>query len=103
MVVTVPTNRTTTSRGYGGDHKAERERWRPVVEAGQAQCAAVTCLEPSRDIAPDAAWDLDHNDARTGYRGPAHALCNRSAGGVAAAAKNNAARGMTIRQWGDPA
>ena len=99
----MPTKRSTTDRGYGGDHEAERERWRATVEAGQAKCSAITCLEPSRAIPPDAEWDLDHNDARTGYRGPAHARCNRSAGGRTAAARINQMRGMTIRQWGDPA
>lgn len=96
-------SRTTKDRGYGGDHKAERKRWRPIVEAGQARCSAVIFLEASRDIAPDDEWDLDHTDARTGYRGPSHARCNRSAGGRAAAAKTNGARGMVVREWGDPA
>jgi hypothetical protein len=38
---------------------------------------------PTRLILAGQEWHLDHNDDRTGYRGPAHALCNTSAGGRA--------------------
>jgi hypothetical protein len=39
---------------------------------------------PARLILLGQQWHLDHNDDRTGYRGPAHARCNTSAGGKAA-------------------
>ncbi len=94
--------KTTSQRGYGSEHRAERERWRPLVKAGEAQCAAIACLKPNRHIAPGDAWDLDHNDDRTGYRGPAHAGCNRSAGGVTAAIRHNPNRDLIVRTWGDP-
>lgn len=85
---------TTTERGYGAQHQAERERWRPVVEAGQATCAR--CGEP---IAPDQPWDLGHTDDRTGYSGPECVPCNRGAGGRNGAAVANARRAMTVRDW----
>lgn len=66
---------------YDHKHRAERERWRPIVEAGQAQCAELVCLMPSRWLAPDTKWDLAHDRTSGGYLGPAHARCNRAEGG----------------------
>lgn len=64
-------------RGYGRQHRIERERWRPLVEAGQALCAR--CGHP---IDPDGPWDLGHADgSRTEYNGPEHVRCNRRVGG----------------------
>lgn len=98
--MTTVTQRTTGDRGYGTDHEAERERWRPIVEAGGVTCAQGVCLEPSRAIPPGSAWDLGHNEDRTAWIGPVHVRCNRSAGGRNAAAKTNAARALTVREWG---
>ena len=39
-------------------------------------------------------WDLDHTPDRRGYRGPAHAKCNRSDG-----AKRRNAKVRRSRQW----
>jgi hypothetical protein len=80
---------TTTERGYGHDHQQERERWRPVVERGEAWCqqgipgngSSGTCLHDSRWIIPGTRWALGHNDARTEWIGPVHADCNASDGG----------------------
>lgn len=77
----MPRPGTTTQRGYGAEHQAERERWRPTVEAGQATCHATRCLERTRAIAPDAEWHLGHNPERTRWTGPEHARCNTSEGG----------------------
>lgn len=66
---------STTSRGYGVAHKKERERWRPIVQAGEALCAR--CDEP---IDPEEDWHLDHTQDRTGYIGVSHADCNIKAG-----------------------
>lgn len=71
------------ARGLGAEHDRLRERWRPLVERGGVHCHAVVCLMPTRLILAGQEWHLDHNDDRTGYRGPAHALCNTSAGGRA--------------------
>lgn len=90
-----PRNNTpsTTARGYGTTHQAERRRWQPIVDAGDAICWR--CQQP---IAPDADWDLGHNDERTGYIGPEHPTCNRSAGGRNGAAAANANRQTTSRE-----
>lgn len=84
----------TTAAGYGGQHKQERAKWVAVVEAGKASCAR--CHKP---IKADDPWDLDHNDDRTGYIGPSHMSCNRSAGGVNGAAVTNSRWTMTVRDW----
>lgn len=69
----------TTARGYGTEHQAERERLRPIVEAGQGWCAEVVCLMPDRWIDPAVdEWELAHTLDRSGYLGPAHRLCNRT-------------------------
>jgi hypothetical protein len=65
---------TTTERGYGPDHRALREQYRPLVEAGMVRCWR--CGEP---INPGDAWDLGHDDLdRSVYRGPEHRAHNRA-------------------------
>lgn len=84
MVTARRRRRTTTERGYGAAHQAERERWRPHVEAGR-----VVCWRCGQIIAPGQPWDLGHDDRdRARYRGPEHPRCNRAAG----ARKGNARR-----------
>lgn len=61
-------------------HRAEKARLRPIVDAGHAYCAEPRCLEPTRWIRPGTAWDLAHNRTTGGYHGAAHARCNRSEG-----------------------
>jgi hypothetical protein len=75
---------TKQQRGYDRHHDHLRERWRPRVERGLVDCHADPCIAPQLRIQPGEAWHLDHTAARTGYRGPAHARCNTSAGGRAA-------------------
>jgi hypothetical protein len=56
------------------------------------------CTRCGRQIEPGQLWDLDHTDDRSGYLGPAHRSCNRSAGAV----KGNRARGAvrrSSREW----
>lgn len=77
----MPNRDSTTERGYGAKHQAEKERHRPTVDAGQAHCAELVCLEPDRWIQPGSAWDLAHDRANGGYLGPAHRRCNRAEGG----------------------
>jgi hypothetical protein len=62
---------STTARGYGSRHQAERKRWKLVVESGAAVC--VRCGLP---IVPGTRWHLDHRDDGLHYLGPAHAICN---------------------------
>lgn len=77
----MPTPGSTTARGYGPEHQAERERWRPDVEAGRVSCHAATCLEPDRLIRPGRPWDLGHTPDRRNWTGPEHRRCNRADGG----------------------
>jgi hypothetical protein len=58
-------------RGYGWSHQQMRERFRPLVEAGE--CACARC---GRQILPWEAWHLDHADGRGSYLGPSHQRCN---------------------------
>ena len=68
---------STSARGYGTSHQAERKRWELVVESGYASC--VRCGLP---IVAGTGWHLDHRDDKLGYLGVSHARCN-----VRAAAK----------------
>jgi hypothetical protein len=70
---------TRQQRGYDAEHERARASLARFVTTGTVPC--VRCRDL---IQPDQPWDLDHNDTRTGYLGPAHATCNRSAGGRAA-------------------
>jgi hypothetical protein len=86
---------TTVQRGYGAQHKAERARWAPLVEAGQAVC--VRCGLP---IQPGSQWHLDHTEDRTGYLGVSHARCNRKAGAKLGARRRWGTRtAITRSRW----
>lgn len=80
----MPKPGSTTARGYDAKHKAERERWRPTVDAGQAMCHATRCLveedSGTRAIRPGATWHLGHTPDRTAWTGPEHERCNTSDG-----------------------
>ena len=60
-------------RKYGPSHRAERLRWLPAVARG-----TVACTRCGLPIPAGAQWDLDH---RVDGSFPAHARCNRAAGG----------------------
>lgn len=84
---------TTTERGYGVEHQAERRRWQTKLDAGET----IPCARCGTPINPDpTAWDLGHTDDRTAWTGPECVHCNRSAG---AQAKQRADR-TTRREWG---
>lgn len=91
---------STTARGYDGRHKAERERWVPIVQAGGVMCArqGPNCI--GKPLAPDQDFDLGHDDQdRTKYNGPECIPCNRGAGGRNGAAVTNSRWTMTVRDW----
>lgn len=75
------TRPSTHARGYGRRHQD--------IRAAHLQGAyGQPCLHCGQTMTQDQDLDLDHTDDRLGYRGFAHAGCNRSAG----ARKGNAAR-----------
>jgi hypothetical protein len=80
----MPSQGTTTQRGYGAAHEKQRRAWEPKVREGHVKCAR--CRQR---IAPGTAWDLGHTDDRTAWTGPEHATCNRSAGGRGGTAAAN--------------
>ena len=64
---------SSTARGYGRPHQAER------AAVAEAVADGVACARCGRPILPGEAWDLGHTDDRQGYRGAEHARCNRGA------------------------
>jgi hypothetical protein len=68
--------RTTTQRGYGSSHQAERARLEPTIQAGQGWCAEVICVMPTRWIRPGTPWHLAHSQDRSQWLGPSHERCN---------------------------
>lgn len=85
--------RTTTQRGYGTQHQQLRKQWQRAIDQGDVHCAR--CGLPIPPEQP-RAWDLGHTEDRSGYTGPEHRGCNRSAG----ARKRNrmAAQRAAVRQ-----
>jgi hypothetical protein len=74
VAVPNPERKNTTERGYGTEHQKLRKQWEPKVKAG-----VVICARCRKWIAPQAAWDLGHDDIDRGrYTGPEHAACNRA-------------------------
>lgn len=82
------------ARGYGATHRKERARWERVVRSGRATCAK--CGMPIRAGDP---WDLGHTDDRTGWTGPEHPRCNRSAGGAIGNRRARERAQMVRRPW----
>ena len=72
----LPERAEVTAVVYDAEHRRLRERWRRVVEAGDASCARC-----GRPISPDALFDLGHDDVlRDGsVWGVEHRRCNRGA------------------------
>lgn len=74
---------------YGARHKAERTKWKRLVDAGQATC----CL-CGKWLVPGQPFDLDHVPGTDQYRGVACQSCNRHDGAV----RGNKMRGRS-RRW----
>ncbi len=85
---------STTARGYGAAHQAERAKWAPLVAQEIIACAR--CL---RLILAGQPWDLDHDGTRTGYLGPSHRKCNRRAGAVRSNKSPLRRRRRIIPRW----
>lgn len=62
---------TTVMRGYGTPHRRVRRYFARLVASGQA-----VCWRCSLPIDPAEDWHLGHDDKRTRWLGPEHALCN---------------------------
>ena len=87
------------ARDYGSAHRAERARWKPIVDTGSVMCArqAPGCV--GQPIAPGQDWDLGHTDDRLGYTGPECVPCNRGAGGRNGAAVANLKKQHYSVEW----
>ena len=87
------------SDARSGAHKVERSKWRNWLDRGNSiQCCCTGhCGRHTRCITiitSRSAWDLAHNDDRTGWIGPECIPCNRGAGAI-----NSNSGGMTVRDW----
>lgn len=77
-------NSSPAERGYGTSHQRLRRQLAPGVATGTVTCTRHG--DPQHPncpglIAPDAAWELGHDDLdRTKYSGPEHRECNQLAG-----------------------
>ncbi len=74
---------SSSDRGYGAAHKAERIRWAKLIASG----AAPPCARCGRPILPNETFHLDHSDAPDAHRlgiylGPSHPACNNRAKNV---------------------
>jgi hypothetical protein len=64
---------STTQRGYGSSHQRARKFYLSQLVDGETECH--WCGNTMYRSQP---LDLDHTDDRKGYRGLAHAWCNRA-------------------------
>lgn len=77
------------AKRYGAAHRRERKAWAPIVASGQAECAEVVCLMPSRRIYPGTRWHLAHDPTGLVVIGVSHGRCNEHE----AAVRGNRMRG----------
>jgi hypothetical protein len=83
----MPRRGSSSARGYGYGHQQLRKALLPYAY-GQP------CPRCGETMLPGQRLDLDHTDDRAGYRGMAHATCNRRAG---ADKRNAQSRGEVAR------
>lgn len=85
---------SSTQRGYGYQHQLLRRALLPYAYGRP-------CPRCGDIMQPGQRLDLDHNDDRTGYRGMAHASCNRRAGAdkTNTQRRGEAAPTSTSRAW----
>ena len=92
---------STTARGYGSQHQALRNRllaqWKPGDPCARCGMPMWHRWRVTAEGKRVTALHLDHNDARTGYRGLSHDTCNLRDGQRKTTVINRA-RGITQRQ-----
>ena len=81
---------SSAKRGYGAEHRRVREQWAARLQRD----GGATCCICGHWIDVDESWHLDHTPERDGYRGVAHATCNKRDG-----AKRGRARQNTNQRW----
>ncbi|MFJ9114470.1 endonuclease domain-containing protein [Streptomyces sp. NPDC102394] len=82
---------TTTAQGYGYSHQALRRALLP-------DAYGKPCPHCGKPMLRGQSLDLDHTPDRSGYRGMAHASCNRADGARRGNARRKR-RWTTTRQW----
>ena len=87
------TKAPTSARGYDYAHRTIRTKWARLLNAA----GALPCAEPRRGcpgmVLAGSRWDLAHDHINGGYKGVAHAACNRAEG----ARRGNRRRGARAR------
>lgn len=80
-----------SERGYGTQHSKARATYMAQLQRD----GVGACCICGRPIAPGMDLHLDHTPDRTGYRGLAHACCNRSDG----AKRGRARQTASLLRW----
>lgn len=85
---------STTARGYGAAHQRERKAKLP-------HAYGTSCVRCHRTMHHGQALHYDHNDARDGYLGFSHRLCNLKAGAREGNRRSRGAKRImpTSRSW----
>jgi hypothetical protein len=88
---------STTARGYGKPHQIARR------QAAERHDPRDPCSICRRELGPMGPWlHYDHTPNRDGYRGFAHAECNRRDGAKRGGRRRmNAPRTVRRRNWLD--
>lgn len=87
---------STSQRGYGWEHQQARAKAIRDLNDGDpcSRCGGPMFRAESKGL------DLDHRDDRIGYRGLAHATCNRRVGqAVAVANRTSTQTVINSRAW----
>ena len=96
--------KSTSARGYGPKHQAERARWQSTINRGVVQCACAradcaTHTGRCPMTITGTAWDLGHTDDRRGYTGPECIPCNRAAGARNSNRAQAERKATIVRTW----
>lgn len=88
----MPRKGDSKARGYGYEHTRLRAALLPSAYGKP-------CPLCGRTMQRGEALDLDHSPDRLGYRGMAHASCNRADGARRGNAARTAFKGSASREW----